>query len=278
MQADLPFDDGAGLAHEAAGRLSDWDPGSWPVADGWGPVVARFLATPSAERLARFMRARLQSGVAIYPARPLHALALTPPERVKVVIVGQDPYHGPGQAHGLAFSVPVGVRIPPSLRNILSEVVRGCGPVAEAPTVRGPVSGSLEPWARQGVLLLNTCLSVERGQPESHCLKGWEVLTDEIIKLVCCSGRPVVFLLWGARAQSKRALLEQSATGPLLALSANHPSPLSARRKPVPFMGCGHFEQANAFLTENGQSPIDWLDVFRNRPRQAGGDQPAFVA
>lgn len=185
----------------------------------------------------------------MYPPRPFRALELTPLSDVRVVILGQDPYHGIGQAHGLAFSVNDGVKPPPSLRNIFKELRRDLG----APP---PMSGSLEPWARQGVLLLNTVLTVEEGAPASHAKRGWEELTDSLISTVARDAAPKVFLLWGAQAQAKRGLIE--AAGAHLVLTANHPSPLSAARGPAPFMGCGHFSAANAWLRQRGLSAIDW--------------------
>ena len=159
-----------------------------------------------------------------------------------MVILGQDPYHGRGQAEGLAFSVAPGVRIPPSLRNIFKELLRDCG-VASSPFAQ--TAGSLMQWAQSGVLLLNTCLTVEEAKPASHTGKGWEVLTDAIICSVSHLAQPIVFMLWGAHAQSKRPLIDTSRH---LVLMANHPSPLSAVRPPVPFMGCGHFSQARDWM------------------------------
>ena len=187
----------------------------------------------------------------VYPATPFRALQLTPLRDVKVVILGQDPYHGAGQAHGLAFSVPVGVRIPPSLRNIQKEILRD----ERVPKLTPQTS--LDHWARQGVLLLNTCLTVEEGAPASHAKQGWEALTDGIIQAVWAKSSSVVFMLWGAHAQAKAGLLTQPQPHHQLLLS-NHPSPLSALRPPKPFIGCGHFGLANAHLRENGLSPIDW--------------------
>jgi len=187
------------------------------------------------------LQKRLQDGAVIFPPQPLRALELTPPDKVRVVILGQDPYHGRGQAEGLAFSVAPGVAIPPSLRNIFKELQRDLGePVPAFPTP----GGSLVRWARHGVLLLNTCLTVEEGQPASHSGKGWELLTDRILQTVSNDASPVVFMLWGSHAQSKRALIDASRH---LVLCANHPSPLSALRPPVPFIGCGHFSQARAW-------------------------------
>jgi uracil-DNA glycosylase len=169
-----------------------------------------------------------------------------------VVILGQDPYHGPGQAEGLAFSVAPGMRLPPSLRNIFKELQQSLG-------VPMPTDGSLVRWAKQGVLLLNTCLTVQAGQAGSHARWGWEVLSDQLVKTVAQSSRPVVFMLWGAQAQAKRDLIETAGNSVQhLVLMANHPSPLSALRAPVPFMGCGHFAQANAFLTQCGEKSIEW--------------------
>jgi uracil-DNA glycosylase len=174
----------------------------------------------------------------IFPPQPLRALDLTPPEQVRVVILGQDPYHGRGQAEGLAFSVAPGVPLPPSLRNIFKELQRDLG----TPPPKFPVpGGSLVRWASHGVLLLNTCLTVEEGRPASHAGQGWEQLTDSVIRQVSAGEHAVVFMLWGAHAQSKRALIDGSRHRVLL---ANHPSPLSALRPPLPFIGCGHFSQA----------------------------------
>jgi uracil-DNA glycosylase len=161
---------------------------------------------------------------------------------VRVVILGQDPYHGRGQAEGLAFSVAPGVALPPSLRNIFKELQRDLGTPAPAWPQPG---GSLVKWAQNGVLLLNTTLTVEEGQPASHAGQGWEVLTDAVIRHVAQGPRPVVFMLWGSHAQGKRAVIPPDRGH--LVLCANHPSPLSALRPPVPFIGCGHFGQARAF-------------------------------
>lgn len=188
-----------------------------------------------------FLQQRLTDGAAIFPPQPLRALELTAPESVRVVILGQDPYHGRGQAEGLAFSVAPGVAIPPSLRNIFKELQRDLG--EPIPLFPHP-GGSLVRWARHGVLLLNTCLTVEEGLPASHSGKGWEVLTDSLIQTISQNASPVVFMLWGSHAQSKRSLIDASRH---LVLCANHPSPLSALRPPVPFIGCGHFSQARAW-------------------------------
>ncbi len=199
------------------------------------------------------LQAQLAAGATIYPPQPLRALQLTPPEAVRVVILGQDPYHGPGQAHGLAFSVPPGVRPPPSLRNIHKELEREYGRAPQP-------EGLLEHWARQGVLLLNTSLTVLAGQAGSHSRLGWQAFTARIFHDLVESERPLAFMLWGAHAQSMR--LAQDA-GPHLWVTANHPSPLSALRPPHPFIGCGHFRQADAFLRQLGQPAIDWLGASR---------------
>jgi uracil-DNA glycosylase len=223
------------------------------LAGGWHSPVDRFFASDRGTTLLAFLEQRMAAGARIYPPAPLCALALTPLDAVRVVILGQDPYHGPGQAHGLAFSVPNGVRPPPSLRNIFLELRGDLGCAA-------PVSGNLERWARQGVLLLNTVLTVEDGLPGSHAGKGWEGLTDAIIAALALDRAPKAFLLWGAQAQAKQALVEAVAPGHVI-LAANHPSPLSARRPPVPFLGCRHFSRANAFLAERGRGTVDWCQA-----------------
>jgi len=210
------------------------------VGGAWAPVLKAWRASAAGEALLRFVAARQSAGAVIYPAAPFKALAWTPLDRVRVVILGQDPYHGPGQAEGLAFSVPEGVKCPPSLRNIFAEMARDLG----RPDPRNAsIDGHLGDWARAGVLLLNTSLTVEDGQPASHARHGWEALTDALIQAVAAKPERVAFLLWGAHAQAKAALIEASAPGRHLLLQCNHPSPLSARRPPVPFMGCGHFSR-----------------------------------
>jgi len=230
-------------------RLLQADPASWPVAPGWKPLTDRFFASAKGVQLLDFLRQRLQAGATVFPPEPLRALHLTPPESVRVVILGQDPYHGRGQAEGLAFSVAPGVALPPSLRNIFKEIQRDLGePLPEFPQP----GGSLAAWARNGVLLLNTCLTVEEGRPASHAGRGWEVLTDAIIQAVSERAQPAVFMLWGAHAQSKRPLIDASRH---LVLAANHPSPLSALRPPAPFIGCGHFSQAKAWRKQHEVAP-----------------------
>lgn len=243
MQGQLLPEDGA----HSPGRLVTVDPASWQVDGGWASLVRDFWASPAGLGLGAFLRERVAQNP-VYPPQPLRALTLTGPESVSVVILGQDPYHGPGQAEGLAFSVAPGVKIPPSLRNMFKELQREHGTLP-------PAHGSLVRWAEQGVLLLNTCLTVEEGLPASHAGQGWEVLTDAVIRHCSAAGPPKVFLLWGAHAQKKLPLIDASRH---LVLCANHPSPLSASRGPVPFLGCGHFSQANRWLAEQGRSPVRW--------------------
>ena len=240
-QTLLPFD----VANPPA-RLMGWKPSLWPIAPGWAPVVEAFFESEIGRRLGAFIEGRLAAGAVIYPPHPLRALELTALADVRMVILGQDPYHGPGQAEGLAFSVAPGVAPPPSLRNIFRELGQP-----------GRRDGSLSSWASQGVLLLNTCLTVEQGLPGSHAREGWEVLTDAITLAVAEYASPCVYLLWGAPAQTKAALIEATAARhgrETLVLKANHPSPLSARRPPLPFIGCGHFAMAEAWLAQRGGS------------------------
>jgi uracil-DNA glycosylase len=217
----------------------------------WQPVLARWRASPAGQALIDAVAARLAGGAVVYPAEPFLALSLTPLARTKVLILGQDPYHGPGQAEGLAFSVAPGVAIPPSLRNIFKELQRD---LSLAP----PTSGSLRPWAERGVLLLNATLTVEDGTPGAHAKLGWQALTDAICLALAQDPAPKVFMLWGSHAQAKVPLLAGAGQGPHLVLQSNHPSPLSATRPPVPFIGCGHFSRANAFLAAAGRGPVDW--------------------
>ncbi|MGA9658020.1 MAG: uracil-DNA glycosylase, partial [Asticcacaulis sp.] len=197
--------------------------------------------------LQAFLQQQYQEGRQIYPSKDtiFRALDLTPPDQVRVVIIGQDPYHGEGQAHGLAFSVPDGARIPPSLLNIYKELYSDLG----IPPAR---QGCLEPWAQQGVLLLNSVLTVEAGKPGSHKNRGWERFTDAVIRTVNTLPQPVVFILWGAYAQKKAAFVDTSRH---LVLCSVHPSPLSAYGG---FFGSRPFSKANAFLLEKGFTPIDW--------------------
>ena len=222
-------------------QLLSADPSAWPVAPGWQALTDGFFASHTGIGLLSFLSERLANQAVIFPPQPLRALALTPPDAVRVVILGQDPYHGRGQAEGLAFSVAPGIALPPSLRNIFKEIQRDLGSPPPAFPVPG---GSLVKWAENGVLLLNTCLTVEEGQPASHAKRGWEHLTDAIIRHVSDHRQNVVFMLWGAHAQGKRELIDANRHKILL---ANHPSPLSALRPPLPFIGCGHFSVARAW-------------------------------
>ena len=239
---------------EASARLRNWPPALNDPLPGWREPVQAFLESSAGRALSSRLQAALAQGQTIYPSDPFRALKLTALADVRVVILGQDPYHGPGQAEGLAFSVAPGVKPPPSLRNIFKELQASLG----LPT---PNHGSLVHWAKQGVLLLNTCLTVQEGLAASHARWGWETLTDALITEVAARAQPPVFMLWGAHAQSKRALIEQAASdGRHLLLTANHPSPLSALRPPQPFIGCQHFALAHAFLLRQGLPPIHWSD------------------
>lgn len=233
--------------------LSSAKPADWPVDGSWQALVEAFWQTPDGQQLSLFLNERQKAGAHIFPHQPLRALQLTPLPEVRVVILGQDPYHGLGQAEGLAFSVQPGVQTPPSLRNIFKEMRDDLG-------VQPPMSGSLLAWAQRGVLLLNACLTVEEGQAGSHAKRGWETLTDAIIQAVAIRQQACVFMLWGAQAQAKLPLITQASaahTAPLLLLQANHPSPLSALRGPTPFMGCRHFSQAQTWLSAQNL-PLNW--------------------
>ncbi|ODU20189.1 MAG: uracil-DNA glycosylase [Sphingomonas sp. SCN 67-18] len=215
-----------------------------------GPLAGEFTQ-PYMQALKAFLLAEKAAGKRIFPKGGdyFRALDLTPLEAVRVVILGQDPYHGPGQAHGLCFSVQPGVRPPPSLVNIYKELESDLG-------IARPRHGFLEHWAKQGVLLLNNVLTVEMGMAASHQGKGWERFTDAVVAEVNARATPVVFLLWGSHAQKKAAAVNSTDRGgPHLVLKAPHPSPLSAHNG---FFGCRHFSRANAFLTAQGLKPIDW--------------------
>ncbi len=221
---------------------------SWKAA-----LVAEF-EKPYMQRLREFLRHEKQARKVIYPRGEniFHALDLTPLSEVKVVIIGQDPYHGPRQAHGLCFSVQPGVPLPPSLENIFKEINDDLG----APGMRLDGSrGCLDAWARQGVLLLNAVLTVERGRAASHQGKGWETFTDEIVNVLNTGRDGLVFMLWGSYAQRKGDIVDRTRH---CVLTSPHPSPLSAHRG---FFGCRHFSRANAYLETRGLAPIDWFDV-----------------
>jgi len=213
----------------------------------WKTRVGDYLQRPEMHALSEFLRGELRRGKVIYPPpkRIFAALNTTPFDQVKVVVLGQDPYHGPNQAHGLCFSVLPGERVPPSLENIFAELERDLH-------IPRPDHGCLLPWARQGVLLLNATLTVQAHQAGSHQGKGWEGFTDAIVDHLNREREGLVFLLWGSSAQNKGKLID---TRRHLVLKAPHPSPLSAYRG---FIGCGHFSRANAYLREHGRTEIDW--------------------
>lgn len=214
---------------------------------GWKTRVGDWLVRDDMRLLSAFLRQRKAAGATIYPpgADIFAAFDATPFDAVKVVILGQDPYHGPGQAHGLCFSVRSGVPVPPSLDNIYKELARDTG-------FQRPAHGCLLPWAQQGVLLLNSVLTVEAGRAGAHAGKGWEGFTDHIVELLNREREHLVFLLWGSYAQAKGKVID---TQRHRVLRAPHPSPLSAHRG---FVGCGHFSAANQYLVRTGQAPVDW--------------------
>ncbi len=221
-----------------------------PIGD-WQPLVDDWRRSAAGRALIQAVDERVAAGAVVYPTQVFRALELTPLAGTRVVILGQDPYHGAGQAEGLAFSVPAGQRVPPSLRNIFKELQRDLGlPV--------PASGSLVPWARQGVLLLNPTLTVEDGRPASHARLGWQALTKTICETLYGDLQPKVFMFWGAHAQAQGLRLPATAMARHLVLGCNHPSPLSAMRPPAPFIGCGHFGLANRFLAAAGRGVVDW--------------------
>ena len=227
----------------------------------WKTALLTEFDKPYMQKLREFLVAEKRARKVVYPpgGEMFAALDLTPIERVRVVIIGQDPYHGPGQAHGLSFSVPPRVDRPPSLVNIFREIdddmsddlAPGGRPGGRIPEGRS----CLRPWARQGVLLLNAVLSVVRGRANSHQGRGWETFTDRIVEVIDRQREGVVFMLWGSYAQRKGAMVDGRRH---LVLPAPHPSPLSANRG---FFGCRHFSSANRYLVERGYEPIDWFDV-----------------
>ena len=250
------------------------------LPETWRKVLQAAPVSQALEQLSRHLTACLERGVQIYPSQPFRALDDVNLPEIKVVILGQDPYHGPGQAQGLAFSVPDHLKRPPSLRNIFLEVERvypvrpidanhvtnvgyrfdpsKMGSPAQGRLDLGPAApgNDLSRWVRQGVLLLNTVLTVEDGHPASHAKRGWETVTDALIAAVASDPTPKVFLLWGAHAQAKASLIAEHACH--LILRANRASPLSARRGPTPFLGCGHFDAANVWLLQQNRAIIRW--------------------
>ena len=217
------------------------------IEQSWKNALAGEFGKPYFESLVRFLHKEKAEGKVIYPpgSQIFRAFELTPVDNLKVVILGQDPYHGPGQAHGLSFSVSAGVPAPPSLKNIFKEIETDLG-------VRMSGYPDLEKWARQGVLLLNAVLTVRAGSPTSHGKIGWEEFTDAVIRYISDNCGGVVFMLWGNFARSKSALIDKSRHH---VLEAAHPSPLARGA----FFGCRHFSQANAFLSAQGKAPIDWV-------------------
>lgn len=216
----------------------------------WLDIISVEFTQPYMTKLEHFLQQEKNAKHTIYPNETeiFNALNSTSFENIKVVILGQDPYHGPGQAHGLSFSVPKGIPIPPSLKNIYKEMEAEYG-------TKMPPHGDLTGWAKQGVLLLNATLTVRKARPGSHQDKGWEDFTDAIIRAVNEKREHVVFLLWGSSAQKKGALIDRKKH---LVLEAPHPSPLSAYRG---FLGCGHFEKANDHLIKHGLKPIEWQNI-----------------
>jgi len=216
--------------------------------DSWKYGLSEFLLSPKMDALKTFLIEEKKADKVIYPPNHLifNALNTTPLDRVKVVIIGQDPYHGPNQAHGLSFSVQKGVALPPSLRNIFHELHNDLG-------VKIPKHGDLTHWAEQGVLLLNAVLTVEAAQPTSHQKRGWEEFTDHVIDVLNEQREHIVFILWGAYAQRKGQRIDQNKH---LVLKAAHPSPLSAKRGG--FFGCKVFSKTNNYLKQHGIEPIDW--------------------
>lgn len=214
---------------------------------GWKEALREEFEKAYMQELGDFLRGEKAAGKEVYPPGSLifNALNSTPLDSVKVVVIGQDPYHGPGQAHGLCFSVLPEVKTPPSLLNIYKELKRDLN-------IEIAAHGCLQHWAEQGVLLLNTSLTVERGIAGSHAGKGWQLFTDKVIQVVSQHQPRLVFLLWGAHAQSKEKLID---TSKHLVLKSVHPSPLSAHRG---FIGNGHFSRTNKFLAQHGLAPIDW--------------------
>lgn len=230
------------------------------LAESWQPLLSEEFSKPYMRDLEDFLRAEKAAGKTIYPAEEniFHALEATPVDDVKVVIIGQDPYHGPGQAHGLSFSVQPGVDVPPSLRNMYKELEQDLG-------VKHPGHGYLEGWAKQGVLLLNAVLTVEASKAGAHQNKGWEKFTDRIIDELNRHHEGLVFILWGGYAQKKGAGIDKVRH---LMLEGPHPSPLSAYRG---FFGCGHFSKANAYLETQGKTPINWqLEALEPAQGQLG--------
>jgi uracil-DNA glycosylase len=217
------------------------------MQSGWAKALQEEWSSPYMENLRSFLQQERASGQIIYPPQDqiFSAFQLTPYEEVKVVIVGQDPYHGPGQAHGLSFSVPDQVACPPSLRNIFKELSQDL-------QIPIPSQYNLTSWAKQGVFLLNATLTVREGEPKSHYGRGWERFTDSVIEKLAARKDPIVFLLWGNSAQEKGKKIDPNSGHKVL--TSAHPSPLSATK----FLGCRHFSKTNSYLEKWGKTPINW--------------------
>jgi uracil-DNA glycosylase len=220
------------------------------LSSDWRGLLDVWSRSAPGRALIAAVDQRVAAGATVYPTQVFRAFELTPLAATQVLILGQDPYHGAGQAEGLAFSVAPGQRLPPSLRNIFQELQRDIG-------CPRPASGSLVAWAQRGVLLLNTTLTVEEGRPASHARLGWQTLTDAVCAALARDASPKVFMLWGAHAQAQAPRLQRAGAGHLV-LQCNHPSPLAAARPPIPFIGCGHFGRAHRFLHAAGRGGVDW--------------------
>lgn len=222
------------------------------LPDIWRNIIFSNDNIITFQHISKFIESRLLDGATIYPSNPIKALhRIYSISDIRIIILGQDPYHGKGQANGFAFSTLENCKKPPSLRNICKELSM------EYPYIEFTKLSNLDSWANQGVLLLNSILTVEEGKPLSHKKIGWEIITDSIIKLVSEDNSPKVFMLWGNYAQSKDCLINSTKNDHLI-LKANHPSPLSACRKPLPFIGCNHFKIANEWLINHKKKPILW--------------------
>jgi uracil-DNA glycosylase len=217
------------------------------IEDSWRQALQNEFSKDYMKELKGFLKNEKQNHKIIYPKGSEYFAAFnsTPLNNVKVVIFGQDPYHGPRQAHGLCFSVQKGIGVPPSLQNIYKEIYNDLG-------IKPPSHGNLQKWANQGVLLLNATLTVENGKAGSHQNKGWELFTDKVVQILNHNQNHIVFMLWGSYAQKKGAVIDENRH---LVLKAPHPSPLSAYRG---FLGCKHFSKANTYLISHGKEPIDW--------------------
>lgn len=254
MSEQLSIWEEAPVQPESVASLQQWPPQLEEVYPDWLPLLEEFFLSEQGQSLSKRIEQALSQGKTIFPPDPLRAFKLIALKDVKVVILGQDPYHTHGMADGLAFSASKSKKIPPSLRNILKEIDRDLGGnrLQQAQT-------DLTHWVQQGVLLMNTVLTVEQGLPGSHAQWGWQVLTDEMIKLLAKSKEYKIFMLWGALAQQKQSIITAvDSSERHLCLRANHPSPLSATKGTNPFVNCSHFSKANRFLQTNYKFSINW--------------------